>query len=93
MERMTATNSVEDLILEAVVSDTLGCEASSVEATPTVPMTPRSPRPKQSMVKENKPTAKEKQKKSVQIRATLRKHTATPTQKKINSQQKISRML
>lgn len=41
MERMTATNPVKALSFEADVSDVPGPEVSSVESTPTMPMTPR----------------------------------------------------
>jgi len=49
---MTATNPIEAIIFEAVVSDTTAPEIVSMEDMPSVPTAPRSPRPKQSFAKE-----------------------------------------
>jgi len=79
---MTATNVIEALSSEAYISNAPRLEPSSVEALPAVPTAPRSPRPKKSIVKENKLAAKEKNKKLEQFCAFQRNHTMTPTQKK-----------
>lgn len=51
IEKMTSTNPTEALSLEAVVSNMLGREISSMEATPHVPTMLRSPRLKQIVEK------------------------------------------
>lgn len=74
MERMTATNPVEALSLEAIVSDMLGMEVSSMEVMPALPTVLRFPRLKQTMAKEKKPTSKKKRKKPVPMCMSLRIH-------------------
>jgi len=95
MERMNATNPVEALSSEVVVYDMPGLKVSSVEVTPAVPTTSRSPRPKKTMAKEKQPatkekqsTAKEKLKKLVLVCVSPRKHIETQQRRKRISSQK-----
>lgn len=58
IEKMTGNNPTEAISSEAIVSHTLGPKVSTMGATPIVPMTPRFPRPKQTVTKDKQPTMK-----------------------------------
>lgn len=51
IERMTATNPIKSIYLEADVSDTSGPEVSSMETMPIVPMAPRLLKSKETGIK------------------------------------------
>lgn len=82
LKLIIATNPIEAVSFETVISDASGLEISSMEATTPMPTTPRMSRPKHS-------TTKEKQKKPMSVGHSPRKNPrCNRRSKKINNRRK-----